>query len=109
MHSFLVGLALRKGGRFTGIQKLLPVDSAEKLDQLCDHAGPSGLVTCPQTSPVIAMEVLVEQDVVLPMGISLELLRTSIHRPPPGFIPQEDRFQSVGNLPSDLEEVHQLA
>src|SRR5271170_4265991 len=104
-----LGSFLRKGGGSTGLQNLFPVKASEKLDKLCDHSGPSCLVAGPQTRPVIAMEVFVEQDVVLPLGISLEPLRTSVHRPPAGFIPQEDRFQSMSDIPSYLKEVHQLA
>ena len=105
----LWGSPLRKGACFTGIQKLLSVKAAEDLDQLSDHAGPSGLVAGSQTRSVIAVEVLEEQDVVLPLGIGLELLRTAIHRPPARFIPQEDSGQTIGDLAGYLEQVHQLA
>src|SRR5271167_5173961 len=104
-----LGFALRKGTCFPGIQKLLRVETTEKFDQLCDHAGPTGLMTGPEARAVIAVEVLVEQDVILPVGIGLEFLRASVHRPPAGFIPQEDPLQTVGNFPSYLEQVHQLA
>jgi hypothetical protein len=30
-------LAFPEGSGFAGIQKLLPVEAAEKLDQFCDH------------------------------------------------------------------------
>ena len=49
----------------------------EDLDQFCDHAGPTGLMAGPEARAVIAVEVLIEQDVVLPQWIGLELLRTS--------------------------------
>ena len=58
-HGFYpLGSALRKGGRLARFQNLFPVKASEKLDQLCDHAGPSGLVAGPQTGTVIAVEVL---------------------------------------------------
>src|SRR5258707_3296739 len=62
-----------------------------------------------QARAVVAVEVLEEQDVILPLGIGLELLRTSVHWPTAGFIPQEDPFQTIGYLPGYLEQVHQLA
>src|SRR5271155_3881509 len=72
-HGFhLFSSLLRKGGCFAGIQKLLGVEPTEKLDQLCDHAGPSGLMAGSEARSVIAMEVLEEQDVVLPLGVGLE-------------------------------------
>src|SRR5271165_2650679 len=60
-----LGFALRKGTCFPGIQKLLRVETTEKLDQLCDYAGPTGLMAGPEARAVIAVEVLVEQDVIL--------------------------------------------
>src|ERR1700687_2314185 len=50
-----------------------------------------------------------EEYVILPLGIGLELLRASEHRSPPRFIPQEDPFQTIGYFTGYLEEVHQLA
>src|SRR5271157_1255756 len=104
-----LGFALRKGTFFAGIQKLLRVETTEKLDQLCDHAGPTGLMTGPEARAVIAVEVLVEQDVILPVGIGLEFLRAAVHRTPAGFIPQEDPLQTIGYFMGDLEQVHQFA
>src|SRR6202000_3032622 len=101
---YLVGSLLREGACFTGIQKLLSVNAAEKLDQFCDQAGPSGLVAGAQARAVVAMEVLIEQDVILPLGIGLELLRASVHRPTPRFVTQEDPVETVGNLPGHLEQ-----
>src|SRR5258705_1996016 len=62
-----------------------------------------------QARAVVAVEVLKEQQVVLPLGIGLELLRTSVHWPTAGFIPQEDPLQTIGYFPGYLEQVHQLA
>ena len=70
---------------------------------------PAGLVAGSQTCSVVAVEVLEEQDVILPMGVGLEFLRTSAYRPSAGFILQEDAGQPVGNLLGHLEQIHQLA
>src|SRR5271165_6596202 len=75
-----LGFAFRKGTCFPGIQKLLRVETTEKLDQLCDHTGPTGLMAGPEARAVIAVEVLVEKDVILPLGIGLEFLRAAVHR-----------------------------
>ena len=40
----LLTFLLGKSAFFPGIQKLLSIKTAEKVDQFCDHAGPSGLV-----------------------------------------------------------------
>ena len=62
-----------------------------------------------QARAVVTVEVLEEEQVILPMGIGLELLCTSIHWPPARFIPQEDPLQTIGYLPGYLEQIHQLA
>src|SRR5208283_2145934 len=80
-----LGFALRKGTCFPGIQKLLRVETTETLAPLCDHASPTGLMAGPEARAVIAVEVLVEQDVILPLGIGLEFLRAAVHRPPSGL------------------------
>src|SRR5208283_3060042 len=63
----------------------------------------------PEAGAVIAVEVFVEQDVILPLGIGLEFLRATVHRPPAGFIPKEDPLQTIGYFMGDLEEIHQFA
>src|SRR6185437_11189827 len=62
-----------------------------------------------QTRTVVPVEILKEQEAILPMGIRLELFRTTVHRSPPGFVPQEDTGQTVGDLLGHLKKVHQLA
>jgi len=75
---------------FTALEKLGSIDLAEQLDQLGNDTCPASLVARPQASAVISVKVLVEQDVILPVRIGLEFLRSSVHRPPAGFILQED-------------------
>src|SRR5580704_10974074 len=77
-----VGFALLEAW-FTGVQKLLRIHTAKKFDQHHNQTGPSGLMAGSQASAVITVEVLVEQDAVLPMGVALEPLCASKHRTPP--------------------------
>ena len=70
-------ITIRKGTYFHGVQKLLRIETTEKLDQLCDQAGPTGLTAWPRGRRRIAVEVLVEEDVILPLGIGLEFLRAT--------------------------------
>jgi len=51
------------------LQVRLGGDPAEELDQPGDEAGPAGLVAGADPGAVVAVEVLVEQDVVSPVGI----------------------------------------
>src|SRR5271165_2796374 len=108
-YSTLRRFARPKASCFAGIQKLMRVNTTEDLDQLRDDAGPSGLMAGPQARTVIAVEIFVEQYVVPPQRIGLELLRASVNRPPAGFVPQEYPFQTIGYFVGDLEQVHQLA
>src|SRR5271157_2484301 len=45
-----------------------------------DHSGPTSLVTRPQPGAIVAMEVLVELEVVAPVRVFLELLLAAVHR-----------------------------
>src|SRR5580704_479022 len=102
-------LGFREASRFTAFQNLLRVDAAEQLDQLRDYAGPAGLMASSQAGAVIAVEIFVEQNVILPLRIGLELLRTSKHWPLTRPIPQENPLQSIRYFMGNLEQVHQLA
>ena len=61
-----------------------------------------------QPGAVVAVEVFVEQDVIAPVGIGLELLRAAVDRTPAMLIAQEDPGEPVGDLLAHLEEVHHL-
>src|SRR5204862_6411158 len=58
---------------------------------------------------VIAMEVLIEQDMVAPVRILLKLLRAAVHWPAPSAVEKEDPRQAIRNLLGNLEEIHQFA
>ena len=58
----LFWLVLTKGGGFSAFQKLLRIDHAEHLDQLRHTTGPTGLMACAKAGPIVAMEVLIEED-----------------------------------------------
>ena len=73
------------------------------------EASPAGLVARAQSRPVVAVKVFIEEEMVAPMRIGLELLRATIDRTLPLFIPQEDPAQPIRDLLGDLEEVHHLA
>ena len=82
------------------------VETAEELDQFRDETGPAGLVAGPKAGAVVSVEVLVEQNVILPVRIGLEFLRASVNRPPARLIAQEDPGQPIGNFPGYLEQIH---
>ena len=61
------------------------------MNQLCYQPSPAGLVACADPCSVLAVEILVEQDVVAPVWIVLESVG-----------PAEDRTFSFGILKEDV-------
>src|SRR5579862_8221 len=82
-----------------------PVD----LDNAGNAPRPAGLMAGAHTGADVAIEVLVEQQVVTPQGVVLELLRTAEDRAPPFRVPLERTDQSGCQLVSDLRQVHHPA
>ena len=64
-----------------------------------DDPGPAGLVARAEAGAVVAVEVFVEQDVVAPVRIVLELLGAAVHRPPAVLVAQEDAREAVARSP----------
>src|SRR5215471_14576244 len=71
-----------------------------------NDASPPGLVACPQSGTVVAVEILVELNVITPMGILLKFLYTPIHRPSTVLPLPEDVGQAARDFLGDLIEVH---
>ena len=75
--------ALRPGlepGPRAPLEEPLGIQNTKKLDDCGDQTRPAGLMAGAQPGPVVAVEVFVEEDVVAPVGIGLELFRASIYR-----------------------------
>ena len=74
------------------------VNSAEDLRKHGHQRRPSGLVAGAEAGAVVAVEVLVERNVVAPVRVLLELLRAAEHRPPAALVAQEDALQTSRDL-----------
>ena len=70
-------------------------------DQVGNQPGPPGLVRRTQPGPVVAMEVLVEQQVVLPGGVGLQPLDPAEARAPTVRPDEEDRYQAALEVLAD--------
>src|SRR5262245_49083865 len=68
-------------GHLAGLEEALGRARRDQMHGPGDYAGPPGLVTRPQAGPVVAVEILVEQDEIAPVWILLKLPGASIHRP----------------------------
>src|SRR5215469_12663935 len=77
-------------------QCILWIEPCEKIDSSRNDACPSGLMACAETRTVVTMEILVEENVVLPVRIFLKLLRSAVHRALPACIAQKDARESSG-------------
>ena len=70
--------------------------AAAAQDQVGDEPRPAGLVGGAEPGAVVAVEVLVEEDVVLPGRVGLEPLDPAEARPPAVLADEEERDQPVG-------------
>ena len=78
-----------KYSRSAASQQLLSVGPTEELNQFCHEPSPPGLMAGSKASAIISLEVLVKENIILPVRISLEFLRTAVNRATAGFIPQK--------------------
>ena len=78
-------------------------------DHIGDQAGPPGLVEGADRGAVVAVEVLAEDQVVLPGGVGLHLLGPAEACPPPVFVPGKQRDQPVLQVRGDPVEGEPLA
>ena len=78
-------------------------------DHVGDQAGPPGLVEGADRGAVVAVEVLAEDQVVLPGRIGLHLLGPAEAGPPPVRVPGEQRDQPVLQVGDDQVQGEPLA
>src|SRR5262245_1384455 len=76
--------------------------SGTRLQELGDQPGPSGLVRGSDSTARVAVEVLVEVDVVAELAILLQLGIEHVHLSHAGGILQEDPGETVRQLLRDL-------
>src|SRR5580765_247620 len=98
-----VGSSTSEGAALSGREQRVRVEQAKELNQRRDRARPSRLVTGAKTRAVVAVEILVEENVVAPVRVLLEHLRAAVDRTSSGRILEEDACEAVGNLLGDLK------
>src|SRR5215471_12591425 len=69
-----------------------------RVQELGDQSGPSGLVRSPDSAARVAVEVLVEMEVVAELAILLQLRIERVHLSHAGGILQENSRQTVRQL-----------
>src|ERR1700758_2470876 len=98
-----------EGGRLAEREGLLGRGRGEQMHGPGDGAGPSGLVARAEAGPVVAVEVLVEQDEIAPVRILLELLAPPIYGSPTILAADEDGGEAVRDVGGHLIQVHPTA
>ena len=73
-----------------GLEHRVGIYGPEDLCQRGDQSGPPRLVAGAEAGAVVAVEVLMERNVVTPVRILLELFRAAEHRTLTGVIAQEN-------------------
>src|SRR6516164_800221 len=75
---------------FSGVEELLSIDAPKDVNQFGNQTSPAGLVASAKPGAVVSMEILVEQNVIFPLRITLELLGTSVDWTPPAGVSQKN-------------------
>lgn len=60
------------------LQPVRRARTSEHVDEAGNYSGPVGLVAGSEPCPVITVEVLVQENVVLPVGICVKLLGAAV-------------------------------
>ena len=83
--------------------------NGEIVGQINDKTTPAGLVAGANAGPIVTMEVLMKQQIILPVGIALEGLLAAKNWPLTFSIACKNGDEPVRELLGDLIEVCQLA
>jgi hypothetical protein len=93
---------LRDARCLTELDKLLVCAGREHMYRPGDEPGPSGLVASTEPRPVVAMKILVEQNVVAPVFVLLKLARPAVNRSPAIVISKKNADQALRDLLCNL-------
>src|SRR6478736_5027802 len=82
---------------------------AALLHELGNYAGPSGLMAGAYAGTGVAVEVLVKQDKVTPVGVGLKLFEVPEHRPAATLVLEEYVGHAARQLSRDFPQSHHLS
>src|SRR5215470_2851606 len=83
------------------------MDPRESLQATCDERGPTSLVTRAETMAVVAMEVLVEENEVSPVGPIRICAHIAVARTPPVRSGHKNPHETSRELLCDLPEIEE--
>lgn len=76
------------------------------MNDLCNQPGPTTLVRCAETTARVAVEELVEPQVILPVLIEIEQIGMAVDSPAPFVISCKQMLHSVLEFLGDMTQVH---
>src|SRR5438132_2022650 len=74
-----------------------------------NQCAPTRLMRSSYTRAVVAVKILVEQNVIAPVRIFLKFLRSAVHGATTRFISGEDANHTIGQLSGHLSQSHLAA
>src|SRR5215472_16895711 len=99
-------LRLSNSSHFAQLQNLFRSGGRKQVHGPGDDAGPTRLMARTEARSVITVEVFVKQDVIAPVRIFLEFLRSTIDWPPTIRASKKDAGQPSGDLLGHLVQSH---
>jgi mandelate racemase/muconate lactonizing enzyme-like protein len=86
--------------------RILTASMPPLIQQSGNKTGPPCLMRCTQACTIVTVEVLIEQQMVPPMGVVLELLCPSKDRTAAVVAPSKERDHAVCDLAGDLSQLN---
>src|SRR5262252_7181000 len=91
-------------GGLAELERLLGRGRREEVHGARNDPGPASLVTGAEAGAIVAVEILVEEEIVAPMRIFLELPGSAVDRSIPVLVSEEDARKPSCNLLRHLIE-----
>src|SRR5208282_5170489 len=104
--NYLMLLDLNHRSQMAKLEHLLGGCRRKQVHAARDDAGPAGLMTGAQAGAIVAVEVLVEQEEIAPVGILLKLARAPVDRPATVLVFEKDVLAPAGDFLRHLVQVH---
>src|SRR6516164_444932 len=93
-------------GNLAEFQNLIRGSGRKQMHGTGYDTGPAGLVARTKASPVVAVEVFVERDVIAPIRVFLKYLLASVDWTAAVFVFQEDAAEPARDFLRDLIKIH---
>src|ERR1700747_1364826 len=91
------------------VQRFMGAHAGKQIETAGDHPRPSGLMAGAEARAIVAVEVFVEQDVVIPVRVFLKRLRSAVNRAQSAGITEENARKPASNFLCDFEQGHEFS